>query len=57
MKLAALACVSVGVLALSLTAGAEAQSRDSIRIVGSSTVFPFTTAASENFGADRKSVV
>lgn len=51
MKLAALACVSAGVLALSLSTGAEAQSRDSIRIVGSSTVFPFTTAASENFGS------
>ncbi|MCC5981587.1 MAG: substrate-binding domain-containing protein [Oceanicaulis sp.] len=51
MKLAALACASAAVLALSLSAGAQAQSRDSIRISGSSTVFPFTTAASENFGA------
>lgn len=51
MKLSALSCVSAAVLALSMGAGAEAQSRDSIRIVGSSTVFPFTTATSENFGA------
>lgn len=51
MKLATLACVSASVLALSLSAGTEAQSRDSIRIVGSSTVFPFTTATSENFGS------
>ncbi|MFN3835780.1 MAG: substrate-binding domain-containing protein [Glycocaulis sp.] len=51
MKLAALTCVSAAVLALSLSAGVEAQSRDSIRIVGSSTVFPFTTAASENYGS------
>jgi phosphate transport system substrate-binding protein len=29
---------------------AEAQSRDQIRIVGSSTVYPFTTAAAEQFG-------
>lgn len=51
MKLAALASVSAAVLALALSAGADAQSRDSIRIVGSSTVFPFTTATSENFGS------
>lgn len=51
MKLSVLACVSASVLALSVSNGAEAQSRDSIRIVGSSTVFPFTTATSENFGA------
>lgn len=29
---------------------AQAQSRDQIRIVGSSTVYPFTTAAAEQFG-------
>lgn len=51
MKLAALSCVSAAVLALAFSAGADAQSRDSIRIVGSSTVFPFTTAASENYGS------
>ncbi|NVJ98127.1 MAG: substrate-binding domain-containing protein [Alphaproteobacteria bacterium] len=32
------------------TTGAEAQSRDQIRIVGSSTVFPFATAVAEEFG-------
>ncbi|MDX6750848.1 substrate-binding domain-containing protein [Geminicoccaceae bacterium 1502E] len=38
--------------ALALTAFAgEAAARDQIRIVGSSTVFPFTTAAAERFGA------
>jgi len=52
MKLAVLSCVSAIAISLAMGAqAAEAQSRDSIRIVGSSTVFPFTTAASENFGA------
>ena len=38
-------------LALALSAGsAAAQSRDQIRIVGSSTVFPFSTAVAEQFG-------
>ena len=37
--------------AASMTAGvASAQSRDEIRIVGSSTVFPFSTAVAEQFG-------
>ena len=36
---------------LALGAGAQAQSRDQIRIVGSSTVFPFATAVAESFGA------
>lgn len=43
--LAALAAV------LALGAGAQAQGRDQIRIVGSSTVFPFSTAVAESFGA------
>lgn len=52
MKLAVLSCVSAIAISLAMAAqSAEAQSRDSIRIVGSSTVFPFTTAASENFGS------
>ena len=34
---------------LAITAGA-AEARDQIHIVGSSTVFPFTTAVAENFG-------
>ena len=33
-----------------LAAPAHAQSRDTIRVVGSSTVYPFTTAAAEQFG-------
>ncbi len=38
--------------ALALVAGAgEALARDPIRIVGSSTVFPFTTAVAEQFGS------
>jgi phosphate transport system substrate-binding protein len=37
------------VAGLAITAGA-AEARDSILIVGSSTVFPFTTAVAENFG-------
>ena len=36
---------------LALAGGAEAQQRDQIRIVGSSTVFPFSTAVAESFGA------
>tara|TARA_R110000744_G_scaffold1843_7_gene6968 strand:+ start:44645 stop:45700 length:1056 start_codon:yes stop_codon:yes gene_type:complete len=43
--LAALAAI------LALGAGAQAQQRDQIRIVGSSTVFPFSTAVAESFGA------
>ncbi len=35
---------------LTLTGGAMAQTRDQIRIVGSSTVYPFTTAVAEQFG-------
>jgi phosphate transport system substrate-binding protein len=39
-------------LAVALTAaGAHAQSRDQIRIVGSSTVFPYTQAVAEQFAA------
>ncbi|AZU03512.1 phosphate ABC transporter periplasmic binding protein [Glycocaulis alkaliphilus] len=52
MKFAVLSCVSAIAISLAMGAqSAEAQSRDSIRIVGSSTVFPFTTATSENFGS------
>src|SRR5690606_7997133 len=44
--------VSAAVVALvSLTSAASAQSRDQIRIVGSSTVFPYTQAVSEQFAA------
>lgn len=41
---------SVLALALVFGAGAEAQTRDQIRIVGSSTVYPFTTTVAEQFG-------
>jgi phosphate transport system substrate-binding protein len=34
-----------------LAFGAEAQARDQIRVVGSSTVFPFSTAVAEQFGS------
>ncbi len=40
--------VSAGTLALTMATAAEA--RDQIRIVGSSTVFPFATAVAEEFG-------
>ncbi|MFO1074569.1 MAG: substrate-binding domain-containing protein [Geminicoccaceae bacterium] len=41
--------LGVALLALATAAGA-AQARDQIRIVGSSTMFPFTTAVAEQFG-------
>lgn len=49
MKLKAQLAAAVAVLALA--GGAEAQQREQIRIVGSSTVFPFSTAVAESFGA------
>jgi phosphate transport system substrate-binding protein len=36
--------------ALALAIASEAEARDQIRIVGSSTVYPFTTAVAESFG-------
>jgi phosphate transport system substrate-binding protein len=36
---------------LAIAGGAEAQQRNQIRIVGSSTVFPFSTAVAESYGA------
>jgi phosphate transport system substrate-binding protein len=47
MKPVSVALVAIAGLAIS--AGA-AQARDQLHIVGSSTVFPFTTAVAENFG-------
>ena len=41
--------IALAALTLALAAG-SAQARDQIRIVGSSTVFPFSTAAAEQFG-------
>eukprot|EP00873_Tetraselmis_striata_P032446 jgi/Tetstr1/452710/TSEL_039746.t1 len=42
---------AVAVVAALGATGAQAQSRDQIRIVGSSTVFPYTQAVSEQFAA------
>ncbi len=42
--------VAAATLLAGFAAGAHAQSRDEIRIVGSSTVFPFATAVAEEFG-------
>ncbi|ETX13211.1 hypothetical protein OCH239_12880 [Roseivivax halodurans JCM 10272] len=47
MKITTLAAV-----ALVIPAVAFAHSRENIRIVGSSTVYPFTTAVAENFARD-----
>lgn len=43
-KVAAIAAIGVAAMA------AQAEARDQIRIVGSSTVFPFSTVVAENFG-------
>ena len=44
----------LAVAAASLAMAASAQARDQIRIVGSSTVFPFSTAVAEQFGKTTK---
>lgn len=49
MKLSALTGIASLALAAS-TAAVAAQAQDQIRIVGSSTVYPFTTAVAEEFG-------
>ena len=49
MKIKAQLAAAAAILALA--GAAEAQQRDQIRIVGSSTVFPFSTAVAESFGA------
>ena len=46
--------VSVALTSVLLAPFANAQSRDSIAIVGSSTVYPFTTTVAENFGRQGK---
>lgn len=51
MKIALYASAAVIALAAFGTTAAFAQSRDQIRIVGSSTVFPYTQAVSEQFAA------
>ncbi|MEJ1159306.1 PstS family phosphate ABC transporter substrate-binding protein [Prosthecomicrobium sp. N25] len=43
-----------GLAAAALAGAAQAQTRDQIRIVGSSTVYPFTTAVAEQFGKGGK---
>jgi phosphate transport system substrate-binding protein len=43
----------LSLVALALFLAAPAQARDQIRIVGSSTVFPFSTAVAEQFGKTR----
>jgi phosphate transport system substrate-binding protein len=48
LKQSLMAAVGAGLVAMSWTADASA--RDQIRIVGSSTVFPFSTTVAENFG-------
>jgi len=40
----------LAIAAAAMTGSAFAQSRDQIRVVGSSTVYPFTTAVAEQFG-------
>ncbi len=45
-----LAATAMAVCLMVGTSDANAQARDQIRIVGSSTVFPFTTAVAEQFG-------
>ncbi|EWY37292.1 phosphate ABC transporter substrate-binding protein [Skermanella stibiiresistens SB22] len=47
LAVAALAALASTV---ALSGGAQAQGRDQIRVVGSSTVFPFTSAVAETFG-------
>src|SRR5262245_27896839 len=49
MKLSAF-IVTLGCAVSALTLSSAAEARDQIRIVGSSTVYPFTTAVAENFG-------
>ena len=41
--------IAVATIALA-TAGSNVEARDQIRIVGSSTVFPFSAAVAEQFG-------
>ena len=50
----ALAAAAAGAGTAAFTGAVNAQSRDQIRAVGSSTVFPFTTAVAEAFGKGGK---
>ena len=49
-----LAASIVALAVAGLTTAASAQSRDYIQIVGSSTVYPFTTVVAEQFGKTTK---
>jgi phosphate transport system substrate-binding protein len=51
MKLSHLSVAALAVAGALVATGAQAQTRDQIRIVGSSTVFPYTQAVSEQFAA------
>jgi phosphate transport system substrate-binding protein len=51
MKLSTLGLAALAVTGALMATGAFAQSRDQIRIVGSSTVFPYTQAVAEQFAA------
>lgn len=51
MKLSTLSLAALVVAGALTATGAQAQSRDQIRIVGSSTVFPYTQAVAEQFAA------
>ena len=50
LKFIALSAAAAVAGAVALGGAATAQSRDQIRVVGSSTVYPFTTAVAEQFG-------
>lgn len=50
MKLKSLALAASGAALVAVAFAAPAVARDQIRIVGSSTVYPFTTAVAEQFG-------
>jgi phosphate transport system substrate-binding protein len=53
MKLSSLRLMTAMTLAVTILPGI-AEARDQIRVVGSSTVYPFTSAAAEQFGQDGK---
>jgi phosphate transport system substrate-binding protein len=53
-KKLAVAALAGATAALAFSGAANAQARDQIRIVGSSTVFPFTSAVAETFGRGGK---
>ena len=50
MKLTKIGAAAAALAAIAIAGAAHAQSRDQIKIVGSSTVYPFSTAVAERFG-------